>query len=129
MDRNNALTDPKKLVRVELKNAGFDLDHIPYKGLGAKLIDNVIRSRNKNKCSFKQYKILKRKGFINVQKWTKEEVSIMIDKIANNNWRLPYDIRPKYFIPESLKPKEAKRYKEMMNRYRVNNNIVADMER
>lgn len=28
MDRNNALTDPKKLVRVELKNAGFDIDKI-----------------------------------------------------------------------------------------------------
>lgn len=112
-----------------LKNAGFDLDHIPYKGLGAKLIDNVIRSREKNKCSFKQYEILKRKGFINVQKWTKEEVAVMIDKIANNHWRLPYGIRPRYFIPESLKPKEAKRYKEMMNRYKVHNSIVADMER
>ena len=28
MDRNNALKDPKKLVRVELKNAGFDIDKI-----------------------------------------------------------------------------------------------------
>ena len=28
MDRNNALTDPKKLIRVELKNAGFDIDKI-----------------------------------------------------------------------------------------------------
>ena len=28
MDRNNALTDSKKLVRVELKNAGFDIDKI-----------------------------------------------------------------------------------------------------
>ena len=31
MDRNNALTDPKKLVRVELKNAGFDIDKIKYR--------------------------------------------------------------------------------------------------
>ena len=34
MDRNNALTDPKKLVRVELKNAGFDIDKI-------KILDRV----------------------------------------------------------------------------------------
>ena len=26
MNRNDVLTDPKKLVRVELKNAGFDID-------------------------------------------------------------------------------------------------------
>ena len=28
MNRNDVLTDPKKLVRVELKNAGFDIDKI-----------------------------------------------------------------------------------------------------
>lgn len=28
MERNEALTDPKKLVRMELKNAGFDIDNI-----------------------------------------------------------------------------------------------------
>ena len=32
VDRNNALTDPKKLVRVELKNAGFDIDKIKAEG-------------------------------------------------------------------------------------------------
>ena len=28
MNRNDVLTDPKTLVRVELKNAGFDIDKI-----------------------------------------------------------------------------------------------------
>ena len=26
MNKNDVLTDPKKLVRLELKNAGFDID-------------------------------------------------------------------------------------------------------
>ena len=28
MDRNKVITNPKQLVRMELKNAGFDLDTI-----------------------------------------------------------------------------------------------------
>lgn len=42
MDRNNALTDPKKLVRVELKNAGFDIDKIKIPDRVYLLADDIF---------------------------------------------------------------------------------------
>jgi len=42
VDRNNALTDPKKLVRVELKNAGFDIDKIKIPDRVYLLADDIF---------------------------------------------------------------------------------------
>ena len=42
MDRNNALTDPKKLVRVELKNAGFDINKIKIPDRVYLLADDIF---------------------------------------------------------------------------------------
>ena len=42
MDRNNALTDPKKLIRVELKNAGFDIDKIKIPDRVYLLADDIF---------------------------------------------------------------------------------------
>lgn len=49
MNRNNVLTDPKKLVRVELKNAGFDIDKIKIPDRVYLLADDIFNemvSRN-----------------------------------------------------------------------------------
>lgn len=55
MNRNDVLTDPKKLVRVELKNAGFDVDtiKIPRKVylLADDLFDEML-SRNVGKYRY-----------------------------------------------------------------------------
>ena len=42
MDRNNVLTDPKKLVRVELKNVGFDIDKIKIPDRVYLLADDIF---------------------------------------------------------------------------------------
>lgn len=49
MNRNNVLADPKKLVRVELKNAGFDIDKIKIPDRVYLLADDIFNemvSRN-----------------------------------------------------------------------------------
>ena len=59
MDRNNALTDPKKLIRVELKNAGFDvIVFIPSldEDLGLITCGNAILSGSVPKVSFTDIK-------------------------------------------------------------------------
>ena len=55
VDRNNALTDPKKLVRVELKNAGFDIDKIKIPDRVYLLADDIFDemvSRNVGECRY-----------------------------------------------------------------------------
>ena len=42
MNRNDVLTDPKKLVRVELKNAGFDMDKIKIPDRVYLLADDIF---------------------------------------------------------------------------------------
>lgn len=42
MNRNDVLTDPKKLVSVELKNAGFDIDKIKIPNRVYLLADNIF---------------------------------------------------------------------------------------
>lgn len=42
MNRNDVLTDPKKLVRVELRNAGFDIDKIKIPDRVYLLADDIF---------------------------------------------------------------------------------------
>ncbi len=85
-----------------LKQLGVNPKNVPYKGLAVKIINTFFRNKDKT-CSYKQYKILKKKGFKNILKWDKNEVSEMIDIISTNNWKLPYNIHPTTYIPKSLK--------------------------
>jgi len=50
VDRNNALTDPKKLIRVELKNAGFDIDKIKIPDRVYLLADDIFDEMVSKKC-------------------------------------------------------------------------------
>ena len=45
MNRNDVLTDPKKLVRVELKNAGFDIDKMKIPDRVYLLADDIFDER------------------------------------------------------------------------------------
>lgn len=91
-----------------LTNAGIDVTKVYYRGAAAKLINTLLDFKKKNKCSFKQYKFLTNKGFNNVGKWSREDVSYMIDIISKNHWRVPYKINPKIYVPKSLKIKSLK---------------------
>lgn len=86
-----------------LSSNGFDLKKIPYKGMASKLIDTVFKHKETNRCSFKQYKFLTKRGFRNVDKWSKSDAAKMMDIISKNNWRLPYKIKTSTYIPDSLR--------------------------
>lgn len=55
MNRNDILTDPKELVRLELQNAGFDLDRIKVPKRVYLLADSLydaMLSRNCGTCKY-----------------------------------------------------------------------------
>ena len=55
MNLNDALTDPKKLVRLELKNAGFDLDKIKVPERVYLLADSLYDAMLKKNCGTYKY--------------------------------------------------------------------------
>jgi uridine phosphorylase len=55
MDRNSILTDPKDLVRLELKNAGFDLDDIQVPKRVFLLADSIYDAMVERNCGTYKY--------------------------------------------------------------------------
>ncbi|QAA32306.1 nucleoside phosphorylase [Clostridium manihotivorum] len=57
MDRNRVLTEPKDLVRLELKNAGFDLDKIEVPERVFLLADSIYDDMLEKNCGTYKYPI------------------------------------------------------------------------
>ena len=69
------------------------------KGQATKLISNIVERNKQGLATPKQVRFLSIKGFVGVQLWTREQASEMMDRIAKNNWNVPYDINPQTYIP------------------------------
>ena len=91
-----------------LESIGINPQNVIYKGLAANILTQFNKRRNNNLCSIKQYNILKKRGFQNVEKWTNEDAKEVIDILAKNNWRLPYGFKTKNYTPKSFKTKKNK---------------------
>ena len=55
MDRDHVITEPKNLVRIELKNAGFDLDNIKIPKRVFLLADGIYDAMLKRNCGIYKY--------------------------------------------------------------------------
>lgn len=76
-----------------LESKGINLDTVPNLGYAMKLIDKIIRREKLGMATAKQIKKLEEYGFKNVGTWKKEKANKMIGIIANNNWKLPRNIK------------------------------------
>lgn len=85
-----------------LYSCGINVNDIQFKGHASKIITTIKKRKDKGLCSYKQYKFLTKKGFIQVEKWNVNEAKRMIDKIANNNWRIPRGTKTKNYIPQGI---------------------------
>jgi type I site-specific restriction endonuclease len=84
-----------------LTKQGIDPDSLPY-AQAKQIIGEIISRWDKNLCSFKQAKILKRYGYdVNV---TFEEASKRIDALKNNNWQKVRPPVPQLVAAESENP-------------------------
>lgn len=82
-----------------LEKMGIDISQVKTKGLAHKILALCFKRRAKGLSTIKQIKFLERYGFVHVGKWTFEEASSMIDRIAKNKWRIPREIVPKMYKP------------------------------
>ncbi len=82
-----------------LEKFGIFPDDVENAGKASKILDRLIKRRKEGYTTPKQIRFLEQKGFKHVGKWEFDVARSLIDRIAGNGWRVPYDINPVEFIP------------------------------
>lgn len=91
----------KQLLAIE--KFGLDSSKVETKGIAAKILDICFQRKEDGLSTVKQIKLLERYGFVHVGKWTFEEANAMIDRLAKNHWKVPFNIRVSTYKPMRLK--------------------------
>ena len=89
----------EKQVRA-LEKLGIFPDQIDNAGKAAKLLDRLDARRQEGLTTPKQIRFLEQKGFRHVGTWDFQAARNLIDRIAANGWRVPYDINPSAYVPQ-----------------------------
>ena len=92
---------PSDKQKARLEKLGIFPDEIDNAGKAALILDRLEKRRNEGLTTPKQIRLLESKGFLHVGEWSFEQASSMISRIAANNWRVPYGVEPKSYVPES----------------------------
>ena len=87
--------------RTALERAGIFPDEIESAGKASALLDRISKRRQLGLTTPKQIRFLESRGFNHVGKWKFDDARKLIDRIAANGWRVPYDIIPQEYNPES----------------------------
>ena len=82
-----------------LEKMGIMPDEIDNAGKAALLLDRLSARRNEGLTTPKQIRFLEEKGFKHVGTWEFESARKLIDRIAGNGWKVPYDINPTQYKP------------------------------
>lgn len=99
---------PSDNQRAALEKLGIFPDEIDNAGKAALLLDRLDKRRVEGLTTPKQIRFLEGKGFQHVGTWSFDAARKLIDRIAGNGWRVPYDINPKTYIPEPPKGADSK---------------------
>lgn len=84
-----------------LEKLGILPDEIDNAGKATKLLERLDKRRTDGLTTPKQIRFLEGKGFNHVGTWEFESAKNLIDRIAANGWRVPRDIEPSNFKPQS----------------------------
>ncbi len=77
-----------------LEKLGIFPDEIDNAGKATKLLERLDKRREEGLTTPKQIRFLEGKGFQHVGTWQFDNAKGLIDRIAANGWRVPYDIIP-----------------------------------
>lgn len=88
------MAPPSDKQKQILEKLGILPDDIDNAGKAAMLLSRLDRRREEGLTTPKQIRFLEGKGFQHVGTWQFDNARKLIDRIAANNWKLPYDINP-----------------------------------
>ena len=87
--------------KATLEKLGILPDEIDNAGKAAKLLDRLAARRSEGLTTPKQIRFLEGKGFQHVGTWEFSAAKSLIDRIAGNGWRVPYDVVPGSYVPKA----------------------------
>lgn len=91
------MAPPSDKQKQTLEKYGILPDQIDNVGKATKILDRLHKRREEGLTTPKQIRFLEGKGFQHVGTWQFETAKKLIDRIAANGWRVPYDIIPAEF--------------------------------
>lgn len=90
---------PTEAQKSTLEKMGIFPDDIDSNGKASALIDRLAKRRQLGLATPKQIRFLEGRGFNHVGTWKFDDARKLIDRIAANGWRVPYDIVPQNYDP------------------------------
>lgn len=95
------MAPPSEKQLAALEKQGINPDDVDSAGKASKLLNRLSARRAEGLTTPKQIRFLEGKGFLHVGTWPFEAAKKLIDRIAANNWRVPYQIDPHTYVPEN----------------------------
>lgn len=83
-----------------LEKFGILPESVDNSGKATMLINKLIKRKDEGYTTPKQIRFLEGRGFKRVGEWEFNDARALIDRIAGNGWRVPYDITPESYKPE-----------------------------
>lgn len=93
---------PSDKQKSALEKLGILPDEISNAGKAAMLLDRLDKRRREGLTTPKQIRFLEGRGFNHVGEWQFEAARKLIDRIAANNWRVPFGINPAQYTPDNI---------------------------
>ncbi|MDL2257561.1 DEAD/DEAH box helicase [Eubacteriales bacterium OttesenSCG-928-K08] len=99
---------PPSAKQVEaLEKRGIFAGEIDNAGKASLLLDRLYKRQSEGLTTPKQIRLLEGKGFQHVGAWQFDDARKLIDRIAGNGWRVPYDINPIEYNPAKMQRLEV----------------------
>lgn len=93
------MQDPTDNQKQRLEKLGIFPEGVESRGKADMLLDRLAERRMQGLTTPKQIRFLEGRGFDHVGTWQFEDARKLIDRIAANGWRIPYDINPQTYNP------------------------------
>lgn len=90
---------PSQEQKDRLEKRGICPDEIQYAGKAEMLLDRLKERQSAGLATPKQIRFLEGRGFQHVGTWKFDTARKLIDRIAGNGWRIPFDIDPHSYNP------------------------------
>ena len=94
------MAPPTDKQKAALEKLGILPDDVDNAGKAKMLLDRLSKRRVEGLTTPKQIRFLESKGFNHVGEWQFDAAKRLIDRIAANGWRVPYDINPATYAGE-----------------------------
>lgn len=95
---------PTDIQKQTLEKLQINPDGVESSGKANLLIDRIRERQLQSMATPRQIRQLENRGFKNVGSWSFEQARRLIDRIAGNGWRTPFDINPLTYVPPEIGP-------------------------